>query len=119
VQFVGQHAQALFLVSIEVEFATHLVQHLGAVLGDLFCAQVGIQAMRAVAAGREAAHQNGDAEQANEGTFNPGFHDSVSYLKKGLNKDVMLPQMGSDVLSARYRFVSVCFKATAPAPTLI
>jgi hypothetical protein len=75
--------------------------------------------MRAVTAGREPTHQNGGAEQANEGTFNPGFHDSVSYLKKGLNKVVMVPQMGSDVLSARYRFVSVCFKATALAPALI
>jgi hypothetical protein len=66
--------------------------------------------MEAVTAGRKATDQDGGAEKADEGAFDPGFHDSVSYLKKGLNMAAMVPGSSDGVLSARYRFVSVCFR---------
>jgi hypothetical protein len=40
----------------------------------------------AVAAGREAADEEGDAKQAEQGAFDPGFHDRVPSSKKVLNR---------------------------------
>jgi hypothetical protein len=43
----------------------------------------------AMAAGREAADEEGDAKQAEQGAFDPGFHDRVSFFREvveqGLN----------------------------------
>jgi hypothetical protein len=63
-----------------------------------------------MAAGGDTAQNDGGAEQAVEGAFDPGSHDRV------LSKGLLIPCNGAGatlcaVIAARFRFVSLFFSA--------
>jgi hypothetical protein len=111
----AEHGELLLLGGVEVELAADPLDHLAAELGGLLGRRIGAVAV-AMAAGREAADEEGDAKQAEQGAFDPGFHDRVSFFKEVVEQGLMVPGMARGVLSARYRFVSVYFSAGNPVP---
>jgi hypothetical protein len=62
-----------------------------------------------VAAGGDTAQNDGGAEQAVQGAFDPGSHDRV--LSKGLLIPAMVPAALCAVIAAGFRFVSLFFSA--------
>src|SRR6185369_6165393 len=73
-QLVGQHHQALLLVFVQIELIAHAVDHPVAEFGAVLGAHVPAMLVVAVAASCQAAHDDGGAEQAEEGASDPGFH---------------------------------------------
>jgi len=74
VQLGGEQGQALLLGGVELELVCRAIDDALAHLGRIGLAHVPAAVVHAVAAGGEAAEDDGGAEDADEGSFEPAFH---------------------------------------------